>query len=159
MNYHKPTGIRLLYAICLFTSLSLKAQDRAPFREPDTNKPRLFNSLPASVEVAKQDLLNILNPGTQKTAEIKLPLASGKFSPFTGKIVHEISQDQQRTVTIQSTNFDGAVLTLSSVTKSDGSVNFIGRIFSFQHGDALELQQKDNRYYWVKKNLYEMMAE
>lgn len=159
MNYHKPPGIRLIYVICIFASLSLKAQEKAPLREPDNNKPKLFNSLPASVEVAEQDLLNLLNPVTQKSQEIKLPLASGKISPFTGKIVYAFSQDQQRTVTIQSTSFNGAVLTLSTITKTDGTVSYVGRIFSYQHGDALELQQKNNHYYWVKKNLNEMMAE
>lgn len=159
MNYHKPTGIRLIYAICLFASLSLKAQDKAPLREPDYNKSKLFNSLPASIEVSKQDLMNIINPATQKGLEIRLPFAGGKLNPFTGKIAYATSQDQQRTVTIQSTSFSGAFLTLSSITDTDGTVRFIGRIFSYQHADALELQEKDDHYYWVKKTLYELMAE
>ncbi|MCG2616460.1 hypothetical protein LZZ85_19325 [Terrimonas sp. NA20] len=162
MNYHKPTGIRLIYAICLFASLSLKAQDsktKAPLREPDYNKSKIFNSLPASIEVSDLDLQTLVAPGTRKSQEISLPLASGKLSPFTGKVAYAFSNERMRTVTVQSTSFNGAVLTLSSVPKSDGTVRYTGRIFSYQHGDAFELQQKGDHYYWIKKNLYEMMAE
>jgi hypothetical protein len=159
MNYHKPTGIRLLYTICLFASLSLKAQVKAPLREPDYTKPKLFNSLPASIEVLEQDLTTVLNSGAQKSQEIRLPLANSRISPFTGKLAYAFAQDQLRTVTIQSTSFNGAILTISSTTNADGTVSFTGRMYSMQHGDALELQEKDKHYYWVKKNLYEMMTE
>ncbi|RYZ39084.1 MAG: hypothetical protein EOP49_30470 [Sphingobacteriales bacterium] len=160
MNYHKPPGIRLLYIICLFASFSLEAQVKAPIREPDYNKPKLFNTLPATMLANKQDLLNILSPSSRKDQEIQLPLANGKSNPFTGKIAYAYQDDQQlRTVTIQSTNFNGALLTLSSITNADGTVSLTGRIFSYQHGDAFELQEKNNQYTWVKKNLYEMMTE
>ncbi len=162
MNNHQVPGIRLLYIICLFCSLSLQAQEKAPFREPDYNKPKLFNSLPASMQVNKQDLLNIVSPSSQKNQEIKLPLAGGRVSPFTGKIEYSVSDEQDpqlRTVAIQSTNFNGAVLILSSLTNADGTVSFVGRIFSHQHGDAFELQEKNNQYYWIKKNLYEMIPD
>lgn len=161
MNNRQVSGIRLLYILCLFCSFSLQAQEKAPLREPDYNKPKLFNNLPASMQVDKQDLLNIISVSTQKNQEIKLPLASGRVSPFTGKIAHVYSEDDQqlRTITIQSTNFNGAMLTLSSVTNTDGTVSFVGRIFSYQHGDAFELQEKNNQYFWIKKNLREMMTE
>lgn len=160
MNYHQLPGIRLLYIICVFSGFSLQAQEKAPLREPDYTKPKLFNSLPATLQVNRQDLLNIISPSSQKGQEIKLPLEGGKFSPFTGKIAYAFQDDQQlRTVTIQSTSFNGAVLTLSSFTNTDGTVSFTGRIFSYQHGDAFELQEKNNQYSWVKKNLYEMMTE
>ena len=161
MNYHQLPGIRLLYIICLFCSFSLQAQEKAPLREPDYNKPKLFNSLPATMQVNKQDLLNIVSPGLQKDQEISLPLAGGKSSPFTGKIAYSFNPENQqvRTVTIRSTNFNGAVLSLSSLTNDDGTVSFTGRIFSYQHGDAFELQEKDHQYYWIKKNLNELMTE
>jgi len=163
MNNRQIPGIRLLYILCLFCSFSLQAQEKekAPLREPNYNKPKLFNSLPASMQVDKQDLLNIVSASAQKNQEIKLPLAGGRVSPFTGKIAYVYSENDQqlRTVSIQSTNFNGATLTLSSVTNADGTVSFVGRIFSYQHGDAFELQEKNNQYFWVKKNLHEMMAE
>ena len=159
MNYHQFPGIRLIYIICLFSSFSLQAQEKAPLREPDQNKPKLFNQLPASMQVNKQDLLNILTPAAKKGQEIMLPLSSGR-SPFSGRIAYAFQDEQQtRTVTVQSTNFNGAVLTLSSVTNADGTVSFTGRIFSYQHGDAFELQEKNSQYTWIKKNLYEMMTE
>lgn len=161
MNHHQLPGIRLLYTLCLFCSFSLQAQEKAPLREPDYNKPKLFNSLPASMQVNKQDLLNIVSTSSQKNQEIKLPLAGGKVSPFTGKIAYTVSGENQqlRTVAIQSTNFNGAVLMLSSITNTDGTVSFVGRIFSYQHGDAFELQEKNNQYHWIKKNIHEMMTE
>ena len=158
MNNHKPPGIRLIYIICIFASLSLKAQ-KVAFPAQDQSKPKLFSSLPASMEVSKEDLMNVLNTGTQKNQEIKLPLAKGKLSPFTGNIAYAFSQDQQRTITVRSTSFNGAVLTLSAVTDTDGTVSFVGRIFSLQHADAFELQERNSQYLWIKKNLNEMMTD
>ncbi|OJW02234.1 MAG: hypothetical protein BGO52_22900 [Sphingobacteriales bacterium 44-61] len=165
MNNRQMPGIRLLYILCLFCSFSLQAQqaqEKAPLREPNYNKPKLFNSLPASMQVDKQDLLNIFSAtSTQKNQEVKLTLATGKALPFTGKMedVYSENNGQVRTVNVQSTNFKGAMLILSSVTDTDGTVSFVGRIFSYQHGDAFELQEKNNQYFWVKKNLHEMITE
>jgi len=161
MNYHLLPGIRLIYTLCLFASFSLQAQEKAPLREPDHNKPKLFNALPQEIPVNRQELLSIVSPTLQKSQEVNLSFTQGRSKGFTGKIAYAFSRPdgQLRTVTVQSTNFNGAVLTLSSLTNADGTTSLTGRIFSYQHGDALELQEKNNQYYWVKKNLFEMMTE
>jgi hypothetical protein len=60
---------------------------------------------------------------------------------------------------IRSGNFNGATLTLSSSAQPDGAVKFTGRIISFKHGDAYELQNQNDQYILIKRNYYELINE
>jgi hypothetical protein len=64
-----------------------------------------------------------------------------------------------RSVVVRSTNFNGATLTLSSSTTTDGAATYTGRIISFQHGDLFVLQKENEEYYLVKKKYHELINE
>jgi hypothetical protein len=62
-------------------------------------------------------------------------------------------------IVIRSTNFPGAALSFSKITKEDGTISYAGRIISFQHGDAYEINQENGQYYFVKKGFYDLVNE
>jgi hypothetical protein len=62
-------------------------------------------------------------------------------------------------VVIRSTNFPGAALSFSRITKEDGTFSYVGRIISFQHGDAYEINLENGQYYFVKKGFYDLVNE
>ena len=158
MKYQKPAG--LILALILFCA-GLSAQDHAPINEPDMNKPRLFDHLPAEIPVAITELKGLLLTTPQQGKEVSLRMADQKLAPFAGKVISSASKydNKLRSVVIKSAEFNGATLTLSSSTQPDGTVTFQGRIISFQHADLYELQLKNNQYYLVKKNFYDLVNE
>ena len=42
---------------------------------------------------------------------------------------------------------------------ADGSVRYSGRIISFQHADAYEINLENNQYVFVKKGFYDLVNE
>lgn len=158
MKYQKPAG--LLLAFILFCA-GLSAQDHARINEPDMNKPRLFDHLPAEIPVAVSELKGLLFVTPQQGKEVSLKMADQKLAHFSGRVVSSASKydNKVRSVVIKSAEFNGATLTLSSAVQPDGTVTFQGRIISFQHADLYELEFKNNQYYLVKKNFYDLVNE
>ena len=64
-----------------------------------------------------------------------------------------------QSVVIRSSNFPGAAFSFSKLTKEDGTVSYVGRIISFQHGDAYEITMENGQYYFVKKGFYDLVNE
>lgn len=64
-----------------------------------------------------------------------------------------------RSVIVRSSNFNGATLTLSSSTQTNGTVKLTGRLLSMQHGDLYELQRVNEQYFLIKKNFYDVINE
>jgi hypothetical protein len=62
-------------------------------------------------------------------------------------------------VVIRSTNFASSALSFSRITKEDGTYSYVGRIISFQHGDAYEITLENGQYYFVKKGFYDLVNE
>ena len=62
-------------------------------------------------------------------------------------------------VVIRSTNFPGAALSFSKITKEDGTYSYVGCIISFQHGDAYEINLENGQYYFIKKGFYDLVNE
>jgi hypothetical protein len=150
-----------LLGICLTLSIisaTSSAQEAIPVNEPDHNKPRLFTALPDKISIDVATLQNLLI--TEQGKDVKLALGGTTQTDFNGKVVSRADKyNNIRSVVIRSSNFNGATFTLSSSIRSNGTVKFTGRIMSFQHGDAYELQNQNDQYILIKKNLYDLMNE
>ena len=147
-------GLCLLLILTCATSF---AQNTIPVNEPNQNKPRLFTNLPDKIPVDINALQTLVNTGTGKN--VSLRLGSNELNNFTGQVVSKADDNTIHSVVIRSANFNGATLTLSSSAQPNGTVKFTGRIISFQHGDAYELQKQNNQYILIKKNFYDLINE
>lgn len=158
MNYQPMS--RLVLAICILFS-GIHSQAQAPINEPDLHKPRLFDNLPAEIPVSTVELKGLLAQNAVAGKEVSVKFADAKRSAFAGQIVSAASKygDKLHSVVVRSTNFKGAMMTISAITLEDGSVAYKGRIISFQHADLYELEKKNDQYILVKKNYYELVNE
>jgi hypothetical protein len=151
----------VLFACITFYSLCSAAQaQKVPVTEPDYNKPKLFSNLPETIPVSIDNLNNLVNakPGININTTLS---TDSRTAPFQGNVVSAVSKydNKVQTVVIKSTNYNGATLTISKIKKDDGSISYIGRLISFQHGDLYVLQQKDGGFMLVKKNFYDVVNE
>ncbi len=128
--------------------------------EPDYNKPRLFDNLPAEIPVSLENLDNLLHAKTGASIHTVLS-TDAKTAPFDGQVVSAVMNDNDKvqTVFIRSTNYHGATLSLSRVMAEDGTTRYNGRLISFQHGDLYVLRPKDGGFVLLKKNFYELVNE
>ena len=144
--------------ICLFlffSCLQSNAQ-KPPVREPDMNRPTLFQNLPNKISCRINDLSVLL------ASEIGKPVSFSLVDnlSFHGVISSVAKFDNTlNSIVIRSTNFPGAALSFSRITKEDGTYTYVGRIISFQHGDAYEINLENGQYYFVKKGFYDLVNE
>jgi hypothetical protein len=144
----------------LIGAVSANAQETAPLTEPNYKKPQLFTSLPENIKVNVENLKVLLKSSTGDA--VVSDLGDGYAFDFNGQVVSTASKQNNtiKSVVIRSSNYNGASLTISQVTNEDGSISFIGRIISFNHGDVYELQkQPDESYAFVKKKFYDLVNE
>lgn len=142
-------------AVC---SISANAQKEIPLNQPDYNKPRLFTNLPESIPV---DVTNFTSVTANKNGNA-VDLNFNNALRFQGQVVStsDATDTQISSVVIRSSNYEGAVLTITKVTDpATGAINYVGRIVSLKHGDLYELQNKNGQYSFVKKNFYDLINE
>jgi hypothetical protein len=158
MNYLKLSGPGLLFLICCATGF---AQNRATINEPGNNKPALFANFPDKIPVTIDELKSLFSNDAAKGKEAAISFADRKLPGFNGQLVSRASKynNSIRSVVIRSTNFNGATLTLSSSTTTDGAARYTGRIISFQHGDLFVLQNENEQYFLIKKKFHEVINE
>ena len=141
-----------LFFICLHSNAQTP-----PVREPDMNRPTLFQNLPNKISCRINDLSSLLESEIGKPVSYSftdnlnfLGVVSSVASKFDNTLV---------SVVIRSTNFPGAALSFSRIRKDDGTISYVGRIISFQHGDAYEINLENGQYYFVKKGFYDLVNE
>jgi hypothetical protein len=156
--------MRNLKLFCAVIALSviitnLSAQESAPLTEPNYSKPKLFSSLPETIKVNLDMLKGFLKNVNGET--VSSDLGTDISFKFDGQVVSAASKydNSIQSVVIRSSEFNGARLTFTKITGKDGTVSYTGRIISFENGDAYELRLKDDSYFFVKKNLYDLMNE
>ena len=156
MRNLKPLMAAIMLFVCSVCSYS---QDAPVPREPNYNKPELFASLPENIKVDINRLKSLLNYSIGDA--ISSNLTSENTFAFTGQVVSTASKYNNtiQSVVIRSANYNGASLIFTRITNEDGSTGFTGRILSFEHGDAYELQQKDGNYEFVKKKFHQIVNE
>lgn len=130
-----------------------------PMREPDLNKPKLFNAYPDQVPVDITAISGLLNQavGTQ----VEKNIGAGTSFRLSGEVVSVASKYENRinSVVIRSTNFGGARLSFTRTTLEDGTISYTGRLISKEHGDVYELQHINNQFTLVKRNYYDLVNE
>lgn len=147
--------------ICLavfFIGVKSNAQNKTvPVREPDMNKPSLFQNLPDKISCRINDLSALLQSETSRSVSYSFAenvnlqgVVSSVASKFDNKL---------QSVVVRLTNYPGAALTFSKVIKDDGTISFVGRIISFQHGDSYEITEENGQYFFVKKGFYDLVNE
>jgi len=158
MNYLNLYGFSLSFIFCCTISF---AQDRVVLKEPDNNKPILFSNLPDKIAVDTNELKNLFCYTAAKGKEINVSFTDKKLPGFNGKIISATSKynNTLHSVIVSSTRFNGATLTFSSSTTTDGTVRYAGRIVSFQHGDSYVLQKEEEQYFLIKKKFDELVNE
>ena len=121
------------------------------------NRPTLFQNLPNKISCRINDLSALLE------SEIGQPVSFLLADNLSFKgVVSSVASKFDNTlvsVVIRSTNFAGAALSFSKITKEDGTYNYVGRIISFQHGDAYEIRLENGQYFFVKKGFYDLVNE
>jgi len=145
--------------ICLsvfFIYLQSNAQT-APVREPDMNRPSLFQNLPNKISCRINDLSALLESEIGKPVSFSL-VTNLSFQGVVSSVASKFG-NTLLSVVIRSTNFPGAALSFSRITKEDGTYSYVGRIISFQHGDAYEINLENGQYYFVKKGFYDLVNE
>lgn len=160
MSIRKTAGVTLLLCLCALVSVAQENKTQIPLREPDYNKPKLFDQLPSKVAVQVEDLQSLLQlPAETKTA--RLQIQGGKTNTLSGEITSSANKYNGglRSIVFRSNEFRGATVTLSAVTDEHGQVRYTGRIISMQHGDLLELKQEKGQYYFVKRDFYDLVNE
>jgi len=140
----------------LFICLQSNAQ-KLPVREPDMNRPTLFQNLPNKISCRINDLSALLQSEMGKPVSFSL-VDNLSFQGVVSSVASK-SDNTLNSVVVRSTNFPGAALSFSRVTKEDGTYSFVGRIISFQHGDAYEINLENGQYYFVKKGFYDLVNE
>jgi len=140
----------------LFICLQSNAQT-PPVREPNMNRPTLFQNLPNKISLRINDLSAFLESEIGKN--ISFSLADNlNFQGVVSSIASKFD-NTLLSVVIRSTNFPGAALSFSRITKEDRTYSYVGRIISFQHGDAYEISLENGQYYFVKKGFYDLVNE
>jgi len=156
----KTNQILVLGLLFLAATFNLNAQDaNIPLNEPNYNKPRLFNLLPARIEMSAAKLQELI--GTPNGQPAQITVASEQNIEINGDVISAVSKYNNaiQSVVIRCSDFDGARLTLSKVNMPDGTTKFTGRIISIRHGDLYQLEQENGAWALVKKNFYDLVNE
>lgn len=146
--------------ICLsitFTCIFASAQKVVLPKEPNLNKPKLFQHVPDKVSFSVSKLTPLLKMEKGQTTDLTF---SDKFI-FKGTVVSSVSKYNNaiRSIVVRSADNSGANLVFSQITNPDGTTYYRGRIISFQHGDCFELKNENGQYFFIKKNLNDMVND
>ena len=153
MNYLKTSVLSAVLCFCLLHS---SAQDHAlTVREPDYNKPKLFNDLPQHMKLRMTDLESALNAPVGSLIRTHI---ADKFI-FQGTITSKTDEPEVKSIVVKSLNRQGATLTFTKIRQPDGTFSYLGRILSFKHGDAYEIVQENGEYTLQKKELNDIVSE
>ncbi len=149
--------------VCFYTvliGLAAAAQHSdSPLNEPDYNKPRLFSNLPDRILLETNVVNNVLAKQAGQTTNISL--SADNSVRFEGTVASAASKydNTVNTIVVRSTNFPGATLSITRLTKEDGGFTYTGRLLSLKHGDMFELKEIDGNLILLKKNFYDLVNE
>ena len=121
------------------------------------SRPSLFQNLPSKISCRINDLSALLESQIGKPVSFSLAdnlSFQGVVSSVASKFDNTLNS-----VVIRSINFPGAALSFSRISKEDGTFSYVGRIISFQHSDAYEINLENGQYYFVKKGFYDLVNE
>jgi len=149
--------VKGLICLSLFLICQQSNAQTPPVREPDMNRPSLFQNLPNKISCRINDLSALLESETGKPVSFSF-VNNLNFQGVVSSVASK-SDNTLNSVVIRSTNFPSAALSFSRIKKEDGTFSYVGRIISFQHGDAYEISLENGQYYFVKKGFYDLVNE
>jgi len=155
--YPMKNLVKGIICLSLFLICQQSNAQTPPVREPDMNRPSLFQNLPNKISCRINDLSALLDLETGKPVSFSF-VNNLNFQGVISSVASK-SDNTLSSVVIRSTNFPGAALSFSRIKKEDGSFSYVGRIISFQHGDAYEIGLENGQYYFVKKGFYDLVNE
>lgn len=143
-----------LLVVCIFAFQSLSAQLQ-PVTQKPVQKALTLAQLPEKFECNSSLLQKI--SAIRKSENISLPL--GNFE-FTGQVTDKIQRSAGVvSMNIRSTNFPGALFTLSVITDANNKQKLVGRIINPQSDEVLVLTEENNKYFLVKQARSLFMTE
>ena len=149
--------VKGIICLSLFLICQQSNAQTLPVREPDMNRPSLFQNLPNKISCRINDLSALLDLETGKPVSFSF-VNNLNFQGVISSVASK-SDNTLSSVVIRSTNFPGAALSFSRIKKEDGTFSYVGLIISFQHGDAYEINLENGQYYFVKKGFYDLVNE
>ena len=145
----------LLYLVLFYTAPGLHAQPW-PVREPDYNKPLLFQQLPQRIPVNTASLDDLLT--NERGNEISLQVSPGVV--WSGTVSSTGKEDPRvQSIMIKTTIPGNAGLFISRIRRPDGTQYYKGRIIGKNYGDAYEIIYEKGVYYFEKKGFYDLLNE
>jgi len=155
--YPMKNLVKGIICLSIFLICQQSNAQTPPVREPDMNRPSLFQNLPNKISCRINDLSALLESETGKLVSFSF-VNNLNFQGVVSSVASK-SDNTLNSVVIRSTNFPGAALSFSRIKKEDGTFSYVGRIISFQHGDAYEISLENGQYYFVKKGFYDLVNE
>ena len=147
--------VKGIICLSLFLICQQSNAQTPPVREPDMNRPSLFQNFPNKISCRINDLSALLESETGKPVSFSF-VNNLNFLGVVSSVASK-SDNTLNSIVIRSTNFPGAALSFSRIKKEDGTFSYVGRIISFQHGDAYEIGLENGQYYFVKKGFYDLV--
>lgn len=153
--------IALCASISLYSLCTTAQSVTIPINEPDLNKPELFRSLPDNIPVDMGNVNSLFGTVLGSTVNMSISASSSSVFQMEGQVVSSVSKFDNKilSVVVRSTNYPGALLTISKVTDTGGNISYTGRIVSKQHGDLFELRNVNSEFVLVKKKYYDLINE
>lgn len=147
-------------ALCVLLSLcyaSVSAQVNALTSQSHLQKRKMFSDLPQRMALNDLSFTSLLQKEVGE--KISFQVASGFM--FQGVVVSksDARDIHSKTVVIKSTNRQGAALTLTGISKNDGTYSYSGRMLSMKHSDAYEIVEAGGQYAFEKKSLNDLVSE
>lgn len=134
--------------LCCMLCLRLQAQLIPPINQVLPNKSSLFSQLPNRFIVKNSLIENLFS--TPASTRVKILLSAGNY--FEGIITERVQKNENvLNVNIKSSNYDGALLTLSKISYNDKPDVFIGRIVSLPYGDVLMLSKEKDQFFFTRE--------
>lgn len=152
---------KLLFVLLTCLSVTLSFSQDLSFtsgREKHDSKPQLFSNLSTKFSVRPDFMDEVLN--AKLNQQLSIAITEGLV--FNGNVSAKTNEIQGlKTVTIQSTEKEGLVLSVSKLVLPDQTIVYRGIITSKYHNDLL-LLEKDaitGIYYWNKKKVSHLISD
>ena len=131
----------LCHLLCLYTLSQ-------PVRQTLPVKPLLFSRLPERTVITSPLLDQLFR--NEPSQHVRIPLGTSSY--IEGIITDKTVRNPTVTsLTIQCTNYDGALLTLSRITGVHAPDTYIGRVVNIRYGDVLLLTKQNDQYLLTKQ--------
>lgn len=151
--------LALMLALCMLSAYSFAQEIKFESgRQKHDNKPAMFGTVSSRFAPSQTFLTDVMN--FRLNQEVDIFVTNGLR--FKGKVTAVTSDAPGlTTVTLQSSDKPGLLLSLSRVILPDQSISYRGIMMSKKHSDLL-MMEKDavtGNYTWTKKQVSNMLAD